>query len=168
MSVEFSRRTAVERIAATGHPAGRDLTIEADATELAKLATRLQLPDVNTLTCRFRLRPTPDGTIAAEGWLDAVVTQTCVVSLDEFTTLVSEHFIIRFVPAGRESDDIDPESVDEIPYNDGVIDLGEAAVEQLALALDPWPRKPDAVLPEAAEDAPASPFTALRQKRLPI
>jgi uncharacterized metal-binding protein YceD (DUF177 family) len=168
MSVEFSRRVAVERIATAGHPAGHDRAVEADAAELAKLATRLQLPAVNALTCRFRLRPTPDDAIAAEGWLDAVVTQTCVVSLDEFTTLVSEHFIIRFVPAGRESDDIDPESEDEIPYNDGVIDLGEAAVEQLALALDPWPRKPDAALPEAVEDEPASPFTALRQKRLPI
>jgi len=161
---EFSRRLAVERIGPTGH----DATVEADAAELAGLAKRLQLPAVSALICRFRLRPAQNGTFVAEGWLDAVVTQTCVVSLDEFAAPVSDHFIIRFVPAGSETDDIDPGSNDEIPYTDGMIDLGEAAAEQLALVLDPWPRKPDATLPTAAPDEPASPFSALSQKRLPI
>jgi uncharacterized metal-binding protein YceD (DUF177 family) len=174
MTQEFSRRVAVERIGPTARPTGHgigvgdDITVEADATELAGLATRLQLPAISTLTCRFRLRPMPDGTITAEGWLDAVVTQTCVVSLDEFAAPVRDHFVIRFVPAGSESDDIDPDSDDEVPYSDGVLDLGDVAAEQLALALDPWPRKPDATLPEAATDEPISPFAALRQKRLPV
>jgi uncharacterized metal-binding protein YceD (DUF177 family) len=167
MTQEFSRRLAVERIGRAGHPGWHDVAIDAEAAELPGLATRLQLPAISALTCRFRLRPVPDGSIAAEGWLDAVVTQTCVVSLDDFTAPVSDHFVIRFVPAGSESDDIDPTSDDEIPYSDGVIDLGEAAAEQLALALDPWPRKPDAALPEAATDDAASPFAALRRKRLP-
>jgi uncharacterized metal-binding protein YceD (DUF177 family) len=164
MTHEFSRRLAVERIG----PAGHDITIEADAADLAGLAARLQLPAVNALTCRFRLRPAQNGTFVAEAWLDAVVMQTCVVSLDAFSAPVSDHFVIRFVSAGSESDDIDPDSDDEIPYSDGVIDLGEAAVEQLALALDPWPRKTDATLPTAAPDEPASPFSTLRQKRLPV
>jgi hypothetical protein len=163
MTHELSRELAVDRIG----PAGHDLTIEANAAELAALASRLQLPTVNALTCRFRLRPTQNGTFVAEGWLDAIVTQTCVISLEDFETLVSDHFVAHFVPAGSETDDIDPESPDEIPYSGGVIDLGEAAAEQLALALDPWPRKPDATLPTTATDDPTSPFAALRQKRLP-
>jgi hypothetical protein len=171
MTMEFSRKIAIERIEHAGRPGahtgGHDITVEANATELIALADRLQLPAVSALTCCFRLRPAPGGTIAAEGWLDAVVTQTCVVSLEEFAAPVSEHFVIRFVPAGSEGDDIDPESDDEIPYSDGVIDLGETATEQLALALDPWPRKPDATLPDAAIDEPTSPFSALRPKRLP-
>jgi hypothetical protein len=167
MTQEFSRRLAVERIGRAGHPAWHDVAIEAEAAELPALAVRLQLPAISALTCRFRLRAGPDGTIAAEGWLDAVVTQTCVVSLDDFTAPVSDHFVIRFVPSGSESDDIDPASDDEIPYGDGVIDLGEAAAEQLALVLDPWPRKPDATLPAAATDDDASPFAALRSRRLP-
>lgn len=157
---EFSRKLAIERIG----PAGYDLTVEASAEELAGLATRLHLPAVNALTCRFRLRPGQNDTFVAEGWLDAVVTQTCVVSLDDFQALVSDHFVARLVPAGSESDDIDPECTDEIPYRDGIIDLGDATAEQLALALDPWPRKPDASLPAAATDEPASPFATLRQK----
>ena len=47
---------------------------------------------------------------------------------------------MRCVPAGQESDDADPEAPDEIGYADGMLDLGEAAAEQLALALDPYPR----------------------------
>ena len=38
------------------------------------------------------------------------------------------------------------------------IDLGEATVEQLALALDPFPRKPGIALPEEAAEAPDTPI----------
>ena len=164
MTQEFSRRLSIERIG----PAGHNLTIEADGAELARVAARLHLPAVSALTCRFHLRSAPNLTFVAEGWLDAVVTQTCVVSLDEFEAPVSDHFVVRFVPAGSESNDIDPDSADEIPYGDGVIDLGEATVEQLALVLDPWPHKPDATLPTDAPDEPASPFATLRRKHLPV
>lgn len=163
MSQEFSRKLAIDR---TG-PAGHDLTIEANASELAALATRLQLPEVSVLTCRFRLRQAENNTVVAEGWLDAVVTQTCVVSLEDFPALVSDHFVVHFVPTGSESNEIDPDTPDEIPYRDGVIDLGEATTEQLALALDPWPRKPDASLPTASGAETISPFVMLGQKRLP-
>ena len=81
----------------------------------------------------------------------AAVTQTCVVSLDDFNATVEEVFQARFVPSGDESDDIDPESEDELPFEGNLIDLGEAAAEQLALALDPYPRLPGVELP-AAED----------------
>jgi uncharacterized metal-binding protein YceD (DUF177 family) len=163
MTPEFSHRLAVERIG----PAGQTITIEATVAERAALAARLQLAMISALTCRFHLRPAAAGTVTAEGWLDAVVTQTCVVSLDEFEAPVGDHFVIYFVPAGDEGDDIDPESIDEIPYDDGMIDLGEAAAEQLALALDPWPRKPDATLPDTTTEAATSPFAALTHKQLP-
>ena len=66
----------------------------------------------------------------------------------------------------QESDDADPEALDEIPYADGMLDLGEAAAEQLALALDPYPRAPGAALPEIADEAEAHrPFAALASLR---
>ena len=64
------------------------------------------------------------------------MVQTCVITLEEFEAEVEERFILRFVPAGSESDDPDPETEDEVGYANGVIDLGDAAAEQLALALD--------------------------------
>jgi uncharacterized metal-binding protein YceD (DUF177 family) len=109
------------------------------------VARRLGVPAVAALTCRFRLTRI-SGAIVAEGRLDAMVTHVCVASLDEFEAPVTEEFRVRFVPAGRESEELDVDADDEIPYSGGMIDLGEAAVEQLALALDPYPRKPDAAI----------------------
>lgn len=144
MTPEFSRPQSRLRIP----PNGIDTTVEASPAECIALATRLRLPAVQSLSCRFHLRPAQGNTVAAEGWLAALVTQTCVVSLDDFDAAVTEHFTLRFVPAGTESEDIDPDTEDDVPYTNDTIDLGEAATEQLALALDPWPRKPDATLPD--------------------
>jgi len=161
MSSEFSRPVTLEAISA----AGQDVTVEASAAECAALAARLRLPGVRALSCRFRLRPGPAGTIEADGRLSAEVTQICVISLDEFPAEVREDFALRFVPAGSETDSDDPESVDEIPYGGQTIDLGEAAAEQLALALDPYPRKPGAELPEEASPAAENPFARLAALR---
>ena len=74
---------------------------------------------------------------------------------------------VRFVPEGREDPELDPDSDDEIPYSGVAIDLGEAAAEQLALMLDPYPRKPGADLPAAADDSQTSPFAALARLKRP-
>jgi len=160
MTPEFSRPVPIARIG----PNGLDVTVEATAGERSAVARRLDLPAIPLLSCHFRLMPADGATIAAEAWLTASVTQTCVVSLDEFTATLAEHFTLRFVPAGTETDDIDPEAEDEVPIRHGTIDLGEAATEQLALGLDPWPRKPGATLPDSEADAPPGPFATLARR----
>ena len=160
---EMERPVAIDRIGT----AGLDMVVEAHAQELAPIAARLLLPAVGRLRCTMRLKRLEASIIEASGTLEASVTQTCVVTLDDFPQAVSEAFLVRFVPEGAESDDDDPESPDEIPYPAGAIDLGEAAIQQLALALDPYPRKPG--LPDPA-DEPADvphPFAALAALRRP-
>jgi uncharacterized metal-binding protein YceD (DUF177 family) len=126
------------------------------------------LPGIRSVACDFRLRREADAAISAHGRLRARVTQTCIVSLDDFNTTVTEDFHIRFVPVGKDSDNEDPESPDELVYEGVVIDLGEATAEQLGLALDPYPRKPGAVLPEEGEpEAKPHPFAALAALRKP-
>ncbi len=156
MSVEFSRPLAAERIGV----APFETRVEASADECRALAVRMQLPAVLALSCAFVLRREPGGGIHAEGGLRARVVQTCVVTLDDFEAEVLEPFAIRFVPAGDEAEDIDPEAEDEVPYVGGTIDLGEAAAEQLALALEPYPRQPGATLPQD-DGPPPSPFSVL-------
>lgn len=157
---ELSRPVRADRIGAEPLP----VKVEASPAECRAVAARLGLPSVAALSCRFRLQRRDATRIAATGELAATVTQVCVVSLDPFETGISERFEVAFVPAGQEADD-DPESVDDLPYADGTIDLGEAAVEQLALALDPYPRKPGAALPAAAADEPANPFAVLGRRQ---
>jgi len=170
---ELHRPVAIGQIG-TG---GLEREVVATPAECAAIAARLVVPAVGALSCLFRLTALGDGVVAAEGLLRARVTQECVVTTDPFEAEVQEAFRVRFVPEAQfvepdEEDLLDLEADDEIPYPGHHIDLGEAAVEQLALALDPYPRKPGAELGEAdlpadPQDTPASPFAALARRARP-
>jgi hypothetical protein len=82
---------------------------------------------------------------------------------------VNEAVVLRFVADDAESqgDEVELSAVDcdTIPYSGSAIDLGEAAAETMMLALDPFPRGPNA---EAAlraagvkSEDEAGPFGAL-------
>lgn len=160
---ELHRPVALDRIG----PRGLAVTLDATAAECAALAVRLGIPAVASFRCSFTLTEAGGGAVDARGHLQAGVVQTCVISLDEFEAEVDEIFSVRFVPEGTEEDGSDPESEDEIPYSGAVLDLGEAAAEELALALDPYPRKPDAELPTTEGGEPAHPFARLASLRRP-
>lgn len=158
LAPEFSRPVAVDRIG----PKGLDTEVTAGEAECAALAQRLQVPAVLALACRFRLTPAEAGRVEAEATLRARLVRECVVSLEPFETALVERFEAVFVPEGAESATLDLAAPDEIPYAHGAIDLGEAAAEQLALTLDPYPHKPGVALPEP--EAPPSPFAVLRRR----
>ncbi len=162
---ELHRPVATDRISS----AGMKMELEADRDERSAIAGRLVVPEVRAFSARFALsRPLAgstarrEGEIVADAWLRAVLLRECVVTLDLFEEIVEQPFRVRFVPAGTESDDDDPEADDEIGYDGAAIDLGEAAVEQLALVMDPYPRRPGAELPPEANDALEGPFAGLR------
>jgi uncharacterized metal-binding protein YceD (DUF177 family) len=159
MTAEFTRIVQIARIKDDTHR-----TVEANTAECDAVAARLGLNAVRHLRCAFDLFGAEAGVVLATGRLHARAVQSCVISLEPFETEVAEDFRVRFVPAGTESDDIDLEADDEIPYEDAALDLGEAAVEQLALALEPFPRKPGAELPAASEQE-NGPFAALARLR---
>ena len=138
-----------------------DIEVHATTAECAAIAARLLLPAVASVHCRWHCESLPGGVVAARGVLRASVTQTCVVSLDPFPAAIDEHFEVRFVPASEIGDEDESEDIDEIPYEGFEIDLGEATIEQLALSLDPYPRKPGATLPEEATDERAHPFAGI-------
>jgi uncharacterized metal-binding protein YceD (DUF177 family) len=159
MNPEFHRPISLDRIG----PHGLDITVEATPAECSALAERMNLPAVLALSCTFHLIREGRDIVLARGALHASVTQTCVISLEDFDAPVEETFQVCFVPSGEETDDIDPESEDEIPYEGNLIDLGEAAAEQLGLALDPYPRMQGVELPATEETPEPHPFAALRR-----
>ena len=159
---ELSRTVPLSRLGAES-----EHLVEATPAECAVVAARLGIPAVVSLSCAFELRQDERGVNAA-GRLRAVVVRECVVSLEPFESAVQENFQIRFVPSDgdREAGDEDPLSIDELPFFGSTIDLGEAAVEQLALALDPYPRRPDAVLADSNLPEPdGHPLAALARLR---
>ncbi len=156
MTPEVSRPLALDRVG----PAGIKMLVQADPAELPAVAARLGIPACQSLRCEFRLRRIGE-VIEAQGDLAASLTQQCVVSLDDFDGMMQDHFVVHFVPAGTEDDEPEPDAPDQIPFEGSMVDLGEAMVEQLALSLDPYPRRPGAELPaEAAEPAQGA-FAAL-------
>ena len=161
MTIEFSRLVPLSKAG----PSRLTLTIQASAEECAALARRMDIPAVQHLTCAYALtRDAADaGIIVAVGRLRGRMTRICVVSAEEFDVDVTDDFRVRFVPAGTERDEVDPDLDDEIPYEGTLLDLGEAATEQLGLALDPYPRMDGAVAPEA--EPGESPFTVLAKSR---
>lgn len=158
---ELSRMVALDRIGA----AGLDQVVEADTPECAALAERLMIPAVHALRCVFRLRRITGSVIEAAGTLEAEVEQVCVVSLEPFRQAVTEAFTVQFVPAGTEAPDDDLEAPDQIVFEGSAIDIGEASAQQLALALDPYPRRPDLDAPSSPLEPAALPFAALAALR---
>jgi len=154
---EFSRPL---RLALVG-PEGRAVTLEATGAECAALAQRFGIPGIAAFACELRLTPEPGGTVLAIGRFRAAVTQTCVVTLEPVDQVVDAPVALRFLPEGEEPAE-GPEEIDAIATENGAADLGEALAEQLALALDPYPRADDAALPDMEATAAASPFAALR------
>jgi hypothetical protein len=153
--------TELPRLFPTDRLVGTDIEIKATQAECDALAARLLLPGVAELYCRWHITALPEGIFAAKGLLKAVITQTCVVSLEPFLTRVEDRFEVRFVPESLLGEEDEHEEIDEIPYQGNEIDLGEATAEQLALSLDPFPRKEGAELhPSAVEDL-SGPFAAL-------
>jgi len=145
---------------------GAVVVVEATGAERAALAARMGLPDIQSLHCKFDLHRPQAGRVVTKGRLRAQITQNCVLSLEPFDVKIDEAFEVCFVPSGSESDELDLDGVDEVTYEGDTLDLGEATSEQLALALDPFPRKPGATVPEEGrDDGPTGPFAALERLR---
>jgi uncharacterized metal-binding protein YceD (DUF177 family) len=104
--------------------------------------------------------------------LEARVVQSCVVTLEPVVADVADSFTLYYaeevVPPGHAVDlPIEDEDWPE-PIEDGRIDVGEAVAQQLALALDPYPRAPGARLDPAFGEAPATtPFAELAREKRP-
>ena len=156
-------------------PDRRDVTVEATETEREALARRFGIIGIGALRATLRLEPEPGGSTRARGRLSAEVEQSCVVTLDPVRQAVEAALDLRILEEGVLPADDDPDSPDEIESHGGLVDLGEAVAEQLALALDPYPRAAGAELPTfdtgdeppAEEEAPKrpNPFAGLAKLR---
>ncbi|MBX9795554.1 DUF177 domain-containing protein [Sphingomonas sp.] len=165
---EFSRIERLDRIG----EAARTVEIMADPAECAALARRFGLIAVEGLAARFAVRRAGT-TVFASGTVEARVVQACVATGDPVPASIDMPVALRFVPdtapSAADEIEIDADALDSIGYAGGAIDLGEAAAETMALALDPFPRSAGAdaalkaagVLSEEEAALAASPFAAL-------
>ncbi len=137
--------------------------LQANEDERRKIAARLQTPSVEKLEGDLQVTATKAG-IRVTGSMSASLTRECVASLEHLGEVVEEKFDIDFTrtPPQSEAELVDLEAPEYIGGD--TLDLGELLVQQLSLAMDPFPRKPDAQSLAAAY-APAenlSPFAILK------
>jgi uncharacterized metal-binding protein YceD (DUF177 family) len=169
-ATSFSRLVRVESLPREGQV----VTIEATPTERDALASFYKLPAIAALTATLRLEPWGRRGARVTGAVYGELTQVCIVSLEPFPATVDEDVDVRFAPptaadpksSAQEAQAFALADQDEPdPIIDGKIDLGALAAEFFALGLDPYPRKPGAVLEEERTNSEPieSPFSALAQ-----
>lgn len=169
---EFSHPFRVDKI----KPGGSHEKGKANAEQRENLARRLGVNGLDNLTFSCDLLPWKKGGAAVKCQIKAKIRQTCVVTLDEFDSdldlFVSRYFAHSASHTGPDTV-LDLEALDDDipdPIVDGKIDLGELAVQELALSIDLHPRKPGAVFcdhlePVSGEKNPGgrpNPFEALK------
>jgi uncharacterized metal-binding protein YceD (DUF177 family) len=165
---------AVEQIPDTG--LHRD--IEAGPAARDAMAEVAGLREVLSANASLDVTPSSGGRFHVAGRVRARIGQTCVVTLEPIESDINEPIDLIFAPpdqipdladlvddaAGSEAEIPDPPE----PIENGMIDLGRLATDALFLAIDPYPRKPDAVFEPlvAAVDPEEHPFAALKALKL--
>lgn len=147
--------------------AGLTRTLVPDAAARARIARALDLASLDAFEADINLAPSAGGW-SLSGRLRARLAQTCGVTLEPLPVEIDDAFSVTLAEAGEtDGDEIVITLEDESPdlIEDGRIDLGQYAVEQLSLRLDPFPRKPGAEFVQPPEPAEISPFAVLRKLR---
>lgn len=151
------------------HQAGAGVTrrLEPDEAARKRIAKALDLASLDSFVADMTLEPAPGGW-RLSGRVKASLAQTCGITLEPLPVEVDASFSVTLAEAVDEEPDeivitLDDESPDLI--EGGQVDLGQYAVEQLALRLDPFPRKPGAEFVQPPEPAEISPFAVLKQIR---
>jgi len=152
-----------------------------DAQTRAAIAQELEILGVKKMSFTGRLTPKNSTDWQLEAKLGATVVQSCVVTLEPVTTridtTVTRQYLseLNFPQTGEDaSSEMEMPQDDTIEPLGAVIDLGQIAIEALALALPDYPRAPGADLEQTAfaakgveplRDSDLKPFAGLAQLR---
>jgi Large ribosomal RNA subunit accumulation protein YceD len=148
--------------------------IEAGPAERQAMADDAGLREIMAASASLDMTPKGGGRFHVAGRARARIGQTCVVTLDPIENEIDASIDLIFAPPEQipELSDLVDEFADtdeEIPdppepIVNGMIDLGRLATDALYLAIDPYPRRKDAVFEPVvvAEDPEDHPFAALK------
>ncbi len=141
---------------------GVAVKLEADDAQRTALAEHHQLDAVNTFGFDLRVSPWKRDGARVSGRVAADISQTCVVSLEPLETKIDEEISALFVPetsrlalrAGDDGEILLDADGDDAPetFSGTRIDVGALAEEFFALAIDPYPRRKDAEIPENLQE----------------
>jgi uncharacterized metal-binding protein YceD (DUF177 family) len=162
----------------TGDVPANGLEIRKTATdaERAAVAEALGLLSCDTLEATYRVRRLAGDRYGLKGTLKADVVQACVITLAPVLETVSAPFHVEFRPPEEAAaaggvvdleDDTDIEAIEG-----GSLAVGRVVFEELAAALNPYPRRPGAEYapPQSAGEGAAAarnnPFAVLAKLKM--
>ncbi len=144
--------------------------LEANDTQKENLKKFFELPAIKNLSFEFDVFLNKD-CIEINGILKAVVTQKCVVSLNEFDEKINEGVCLLFTEDESlyqsllKTEDFSLEDDDVELIEKGKIYFYDLVQEQLGLALNPFPKKTDEAFSYyelKAEEVKENPFSVLK------
>jgi hypothetical protein len=154
--------------------AGAEVTIDLNKEQRAKLAAWLEVETVAKFLAIVTLRKLAMNRFQIHAHLTCDLVQPSVISLEPLSTHVEEDFSRELQVAHRirreiaeegeltlaAGDDETPEQIETSRY-----DLAGPLLEELSLALDPYPRAPGEAFeaPGGLEAKPESPFAVLKK-----
>lgn len=174
----FSHLVDAENIAVKG----RELTFSPTESQRKSLCKALNLLEIENWDATAYLSRADEGLgVSLRVKLSATVVQSCVITLEPLSTRIEHSFLNLYLPEAQISAEYEADGL-EIVVEDGDedfpevlkpegIDVGEATLEQLALVIDPYPRKEGVSLQGArkqgaeVEQERENPFAALRSWR---
>ncbi len=154
--------------------ADAEVTVTADADALKRLARWADVETVELFKADIALHKLPASHFRLDFVLAADIVQACVVTLEPVRSHIARDFTRELhLSSAKHRHAVAPEEMmlsaggDEAPEEIASphYDLAAPLLEELLLAIDPYPRAPGAELPEspdAAAPAPESPFAALK------
>lgn len=158
--VEFARIIKVRSLTPNGeHEFAEIPTLE----EMTAMAEMLDAISIRKMRFTGVLSPLGEDGWMLAGNLGATVTQRCVITLEPVRVRIDIDVTRKFIPGLI---DEDTEEEIEVPDDDEIepllaeIDLGQVAIESLALALPEYPKRDGASLEDTSFTAPeATPMT---------
>ena len=155
---------------------GAELRLAAKPEELVRIARWADVASVEKFEAVIRLRKHAANSFSLDAELTADVVQECVVTLEPVKSHIERHIhreLHLTAPvrhrgdntialSERAGEDDMPEEIDSLEY-----DLAAPLLEELVLAIDPYPRAPGVEFaaptePQVEAQKPESPFAVLK------
>lgn len=167
-----SFKASVTRLPQKGMP----VVIDADERQREALAAAHGLVSVERFHAQLLVAPWKRNGVKVSGHVEADITQECVVTLDPLQARIDEAVEGLFLPEDSKLGRLGFEGGGELhidadgpdgpeTFSGDTIDVGALAEEFFGLGIDPYPRKPGAMLVGEGEDgSPSQPEGPLQEK----
>lgn len=125
----------------------KSLKLVADENARDGLIKRFDLAALDSLKAELSLVHDANGVVAS-GRFTADLAQHCIATHDPVPVKMDEAVNIRFIPeptfSGEVELELEADDCDTMFHDGQTFDLGEAVAQSLGLALNPYPRSPEA------------------------